>query len=62
VLIATGGSLPIERDYKRIYVEAAREPVELWDLREVDHTAAIRQRPQEYERRVLAFFDEALDA
>jgi fermentation-respiration switch protein FrsA (DUF1100 family) len=60
LLISTGGSLPAERDFNRIYSEAAREPVELWDLAEVDHTAAIRQRPEEYERRVVGFFDEAL--
>jgi fermentation-respiration switch protein FrsA (DUF1100 family) len=60
LLIATGRSLPIERDFNRIYVEAAREPVELWDLPDVNHTAAIRERPAEYERRVVGFFDRAL--
>jgi hypothetical protein len=49
-----------ERDLNRIYVEAAREPVELWDLPAVSHTAAIRERPEEYERRVVGFFDETL--
>jgi hypothetical protein len=62
LLIATGRSLPAERDFNRIYMEAAREPVELWDLPDVDHTAAIRQRPEEYERRVVGFFDDALRA
>ena len=61
LLIATGRSIPAERDFNRIYVEAAREPVELWDLPDVDHIAALRQRPEEYERRVVGFFDEALD-
>lgn len=60
LLIATGGSLPAERDFNRIYAEAANEPVELWDLPDVDHTAAIRERPAEYERRVVAFLDRAL--
>ena len=60
LLIATGGSLPGERDFNRIYAEAAREPVELWELPDVNHTAAIRERPSEYERRVVGFFDEAL--
>ena len=60
MLIATGGSLPVERDFNRIYREAAREPVEFWDLPDVDHTAAIRQRPDEYERRVIDLFDAAL--
>jgi dienelactone hydrolase len=60
LLIATGRSLPAERDFNRIYAEAAREPVELWELPDVDHTAAIRQRPDEYEQRVVGFFDDAL--
>lgn len=60
LLISTGGSLPIERDFNRIYAKAAREPVELWDLPEVNHTAAIRERPEEYQRLVVSFFDNAL--
>ncbi|HSJ94682.1 MAG TPA: CocE/NonD family hydrolase [Gaiellaceae bacterium] len=60
LLIATGRSLPAERDFNRIYAEAAREPFELWELPDVDHIAAIRQRPDEYERRVVEFFDDAL--
>jgi dienelactone hydrolase len=60
LLISTGGSLPAERDFNRIYAKAAREPVELWDLPEVNHTAAIGERPEEYQRRVVRFFDNAL--
>ena len=60
LLIATGGSVPAERDLNLIYAEAAREPVELWDLPDVNHTAAIRERASEYERRVVGFFDDAL--
>jgi fermentation-respiration switch protein FrsA (DUF1100 family) len=60
LLIAGGQGIPQERDLNRIYAEAAREPVELWDLPEVGHTAAIRERPDEYERRVVGFFDDAL--
>ena len=44
----------------RMYAEAAREPVEFWGLPEGRHTAAIRERPEEYERRVIALFDGAL--
>jgi hypothetical protein len=60
LLIATGGSLPVERGFNRIYLKAAREPVEFWGLPDVDHPAAIRQRPDEYERRVIGFLDAAL--
>ena len=44
----------------RMYAEAAREPVEFWGLSEGRHTAAIREQPEEYERRVIGFFDDAL--
>jgi uncharacterized protein len=60
LLIATGGSLPDELVINRIYAKAAQEPVELWELPEVNHTAAIRERPREYERRIVRFFDRAL--
>jgi uncharacterized protein len=60
LLIAAGRGIPQERDLNRIYAEAAREPVKLWDLPDVNHTAAIRERPREYERRVVSFLDEAL--
>ena len=60
LLIAAGRGIPKERHVNRIYAEAALEPVELWDLPDVGHTAAIRERPEEYERRVVGFFDRAL--
>ena len=44
----------------QMYAEAAREPVEFWGLPEGQHTAAIREQPEEYERRVIGFFDDAL--
>ena len=44
----------------RMYAEAAREPVEFWGLPAGRHTAALREQPEEYERRVVGFFDEAL--
>jgi poly(3-hydroxybutyrate) depolymerase len=60
LLIATGGSLPAELDANRVYAAAAREPVEHWELPDVNHTAALRELPQEYERRVVGFLDDAL--
>jgi dienelactone hydrolase len=41
------------------YFEAASEPKELWAA-EGGHTGAIDAEPQEYERRVVAFFDRSL--
>ena len=60
LLIAAERGIPQEREINRFYAEAAREPVELWDLPDVGHTAAIRERPEEYERRVVGFLDDAL--
>ena len=42
------------------YLEAAEEPKSLWLIREAAHTGGLAARPQEYERRVIGFFDAAL--
>jgi dienelactone hydrolase/uncharacterized membrane protein YidH (DUF202 family) len=39
---------------------AAREPKTLWEIPEAPHTGGLDARPEEYERRVIAFFDDAL--
>jgi hypothetical protein len=41
------------------YYEAAKQPKEIWAA-EGGHTGAITAEPEEYERRVVAFFDRAL--
>jgi fermentation-respiration switch protein FrsA (DUF1100 family) len=41
------------------YYEAAKQPKELWAA-EGGHTGAISAEPEEYERRVVGFFDDAL--
>jgi fermentation-respiration switch protein FrsA (DUF1100 family) len=60
LLIAASRGFEVERDFNRIYAEAAREPFEFWDLPDVGHTAALRERPQEYARRVVGFLDRVL--
>jgi uncharacterized protein len=58
LLVAAG---PPEKPYGEAYDRAAgNRPVDLWYLPDVGHTAAIRQVAPEYERRVTAFFDDAL--
>jgi dienelactone hydrolase len=58
LLVAAG---PDEKDAGEVYDRAARDrPVDVWYLPNVGHTAAIRQAAPEYERRVTAFFDDAL--
>lgn len=42
------------------YFEAADDPRELWEVPGARHTGGIDAQPAEYERRVVAFFDETL--
>ena len=44
----------------RDYYEAAGEPKALWEIPESRHMGGLDARPQEYERRVVGFFDRAL--
>lgn len=60
LLLIAAGSLAGEREVNAIYAAAAQEPVELWDLPEARHTAAIRDVPDDYEQRVIGHFDSAL--
>lgn len=60
LLLIASGNAQRESEYNRLYAEAAREPVELWAIPDGTHTAAIRERPDEYEQRVIGFFDQAL--
>ena len=58
LLVAAG---PPEKDFGETYDRAAGDrPVDRWYLPDVGHTAAIREAAPEYERRITAFFDEAL--
>jgi fermentation-respiration switch protein FrsA (DUF1100 family) len=42
------------------YHAAAGEPKEIWEVPGAGHTAGIGARPEEYARRVIAFFDREL--
>ncbi|HSK17122.1 MAG TPA: CocE/NonD family hydrolase [Gaiellaceae bacterium] len=42
------------------YYEAAGEPKTLWEIPDGGHTGGIDARPEEYEERVVGFFDAAL--
>ena len=59
LLIAAGG-FPTEIEFNRHYAAFAEEPFEYWELPEVGHTAAVRERAEEYKERVVGFFDDAL--
>jgi fermentation-respiration switch protein FrsA (DUF1100 family) len=48
-------------DYRQpLYYEAAGEPKRIWRVPGSEHTGGFDAQPAEYERRVVAFFDEAL--
>jgi fermentation-respiration switch protein FrsA (DUF1100 family) len=42
------------------YYAAAGEPKEIWKVPGAEHTGGIDALPQEYERRVVGFLDDAL--
>jgi alpha/beta superfamily hydrolase len=42
------------------YHKAAGEPKTLWEIPESKHVGGLQARPEEYERRVVGFFDDAL--
>ena len=44
----------------RGFYEAAREPKQIWEVPNGQHVAGITTEPEEYERRVIAFLDQAL--
>jgi uncharacterized protein len=50
-----------EHEFNVLYDEAAAGgPVEHWSLPAANHTRAIREEPEQYERRITVFFDHAL--
>jgi hypothetical protein len=59
-LIAAGKGVGAEEMLNPIWAERAGGDVLLWELPEGKHTGAIDEEPEEYERRVLEFFDRRL--
>ena len=49
-----------EAELTKVFYDAAREPKTIWRVPGAGHTGGIEARPEEYERRVIAFFDDAL--
>ena len=47
-------------ELNRGFYAAAGQPKALWEIPEAEHMGAIDERPAEYERRVVGFFDETL--
>lgn len=53
---------PSEQPANRAFAAAATRDTRVWEVPRAGHTGGIDARPQEYERRVTAFFDHALSA
>ena len=47
-------------ELNRDYARAAGDNATLWEIPEAHHVGGLQARPEEYERRVVGFFDEAL--
>lgn len=60
LLLVAAGSMPMEVSMNRIYADAANEPVELWTLPHVNHTAAVREEAAAYEAKVVQHLEAAL--
>ena len=61
LLIAAPNS-PNGEDLNRGYARAAGDSATLWEIPESRHMGGQTARPQEYERRVVGFFDSALSS
>jgi fermentation-respiration switch protein FrsA (DUF1100 family) len=59
VFIVNAAHAEVDRKFPE-YVAAAREPKESWLVPQGGHTGGIDAMPEEYERRVIGFFDRAL--
>ena len=59
-LFLISADLPEERLPNRAYFESAGEPRTLWEAPKTGHIAALSTHPDEYEEKVIGFFDDAL--
>lgn len=59
-IIATGAQDGLEQRTSQRYYDRAGEPKTLWLIPETEHGGGLSARPQEYQDRMIAFFDQAL--
>ncbi|WP_195210396.1 alpha/beta hydrolase [Actinomarinicola tropica] len=60
-LLIAAGDVPDEGDAGRYIRSGSPDTVELWVVPDTGHTDALRTHPDEWESRVIAFLDAALD-
>ncbi len=59
-LLVAAGNNDEEIAFNRLFAETLGSRADLWIAPQVDHTGAFARYPDEYERRITAFFDSAL--
>ena len=59
-LLIAGGANNLEVAFNELFADTLGEQATLWIAPDTPHTGAFIRFPQEYEQRVIAFFDEAL--
>jgi dienelactone hydrolase len=60
MLLIAAPNAPNGEKLNRGYAKAAGDSATLWEIPESGHVGGLKARPEEYERRVIAFFDQAL--
>jgi hypothetical protein len=60
-LLLISAARSLEYDFNALYMKSAQPTTEHWNLPDSVHTRGLRDHPAEYERRVIAFFDAALN-
>jgi pimeloyl-ACP methyl ester carboxylesterase len=59
-VLLIAANIAMERDFMSLYQEVGGPSFEVWTIPEPKHVGAFDLHPQEYEQRVIAFFDDAL--
>ena len=60
MLLIAAPNAPTGEKLNRGYAKAAGDSATLWEIPESGHVGGLEARPEEYERRVVGFFNEAL--
>jgi uncharacterized protein len=60
LIISAGHGMGGEVELSDIFYAAAGNPKQHWQIPEAEHTGGLATRPQEYEAKVIGFFDAAL--
>ena len=59
MIIQGGNDLRMPVKEGQALYDRAREPKELWIVPETDHGAIFEKNPEEYQKKILDFFDKA---